>query len=111
MTAQESIKHLKEIKGWTNFWGGCYKEKLTAIEIAIEALEKQVSLERIVERLEEERTLLKEERKEAIEYDDEQIIFATNNQIRAFDYSLKVIREESGMNKVLGIAYINAVHQ
>ena len=55
-------------------------------------------VERIVERLEEERALLKEERKEAIEYDDEQIIFATNNQIRAFDYSLRVIREEGGMN-------------
>ena len=51
-------------------------------------------LERIMERLEEELALLKEERKEAIEYDDEQIIFATNNQIRAFDYSLRVIREE-----------------
>lgn len=51
-------------------------------------------LERIMERLEEELALLKEERKEAIEYDDKQIIFATNNQIRAFDYSLRVIREE-----------------
>lgn len=43
MTAQEAIKHLKEITGWTNFWGGCYKEKLYAIDMAIEALEKQIS--------------------------------------------------------------------
>ena len=55
-------------------------------------------MERIVERLEEENTLIKEQRKEAIEYDDEQMIFATNNQIRAFDYSLRVIKEEGGMN-------------
>ena len=42
MTAQEAIKHLKEITGWSNFWGGCYKEKLSAIDMAIEALEKQM---------------------------------------------------------------------
>ena len=42
MTAQEAIKHLKEITGWANFWGGCYKDKLLAIETAIEALEKQI---------------------------------------------------------------------
>lgn len=42
MTAQEAIKHLKEITGWSNFWGGCYKEKLSAIDMAIEALKKQI---------------------------------------------------------------------
>ena len=55
-------------------------------------------LREILERLEEERTLLMGERKEAIEYDDEQIIFATNNQIRAFDYSIRVVKEVGGTN-------------
>ena len=67
----------------------------------VESIEKwnnRKPLERIIERLEEERALLKKEREEAIEYDDEQIIFATNNQIRAFDYSLRIIKEEGGMN-------------
>lgn len=54
----------------------------------------QEIIDKIIERLEEERTLLEEERKQAKEYDDEMIIFATNNQIRAFDYALRVIREE-----------------
>lgn len=53
------------------------------------------AFEKITARLQEEKNLLEEERKEAIEYGDEQIIFATNNQIRAFDYSLRVIREEA----------------
>lgn len=52
------------------------------------------TFEKIVKRLEEEKTLLIEEREQAKEYDDEQIIFATNNQIRAFDYALRVIQEE-----------------
>ena len=64
----------------------------------ISTIDARKPIERIVERLEEENTLLKEQRKEAIEYDDEQIIFATNNQIRAFDYSLRVIREEGGLD-------------
>lgn len=54
----------------------------------------QEVFEKIIHRLEEERTLLVEEREQAKEYDDEQIIFAINNQIRAFDYALRVIKEE-----------------
>ena len=65
---------------------------------AIKAWNTRKPMQNIVERLEEENTLLKEQRTEAIEYDDEQIIFAANNQIRAFDYSLRVIKEEGGMN-------------
>ena len=42
MTAQKAIKQLKEITGWSNFWGGFYKEKLSAIDMAIKALEKQI---------------------------------------------------------------------
>lgn len=42
MIVREAIKQLKEITGWSNFWGGCYKEKLSAIDMAIEALEKQM---------------------------------------------------------------------
>ena len=74
---------------------GVYRKK----EEAIKVWNTRKPMHNIVERLEEERALLKEERKEAIEYDDEQIIFATNNQIRAFDYSLRVIREEGGTNE------------
>lgn len=69
-------------------------------EKAIKAWNTRKPLERIVERLEEENTLIKEQRKEAIEYDDEQMIFATNNQVRAFDYSLRVIKEEGGINEI-----------
>ena len=50
--------------------------------------------DRVIKKLEEEITLLMQEREEAEEYDDEQIIFATDNQIRAFDYALRVIEEE-----------------
>ncbi len=42
MDVQEAIEHLKEITGWANFWGGCYNDKLVAIDTAIEALEKQI---------------------------------------------------------------------
>lgn len=42
MTIQEAIKHLKEITGWANFWGGCYNDKLSAIDMAINVLEKQI---------------------------------------------------------------------
>lgn len=69
-------------------------------KIAID--EKEITrkpMQEIVERLEEERNLLKHERNEAIEYDDEQIIYATNNQIRAFDYSIRVVKEVGGMNE------------
>ena len=69
------------------------------VEILKDYDDKKDTLQRIVERLEEENTLIKEQRKEAIEYDDEQIIFATNNQIRSFDYSLRVIREEGGIHE------------
>ena len=68
-------------------------------EEAAEAWNTRKPMQNIVERLEEENTLLKEQRTEAIEYDDEQIIFAANNQIRAFDYSLRVIKEEGGLNE------------
>lgn len=51
--------------------------------------------EKIVTRLREEITLLEEELQEAREYDDEQIIFAINNQLRAFNYALRVIGEET----------------
>ena len=47
MTEQEAIKHLKEITGWANFWGGCYKEKLSAIDMALNALEKQIPMKPI----------------------------------------------------------------
>lgn len=52
------------------------------------------AFDRVIKRLEEERSLLIQERNEAKEYYDEQVIFAINNQIRAFDYSLRVIHEE-----------------
>ena len=55
--------------------------------------------EQIVKRIEEEIALLKHERAEAIEYDDEQVIFAINNQLRAFDYSLRVIAESMKREK------------
>lgn len=42
MTYEEASKHLKDITYWSNFWGGCYKDKLKAIDMAIEALEKQI---------------------------------------------------------------------
>lgn len=57
------------------------------------------AFEKIIERLEKERALLKAEREEAKEY-DEQIIFATNNQIRAFDYALRVIAEEYSNSEI-----------
>ena len=87
-------------------WFKCYgcdsdffhDEPIDTPEKQIEWWNNRKPLERITERLEEENTLLKEQRTEAIEYDDEQIIFAANNQIRAFDYSLRVIKEEGGMN-------------
>ena len=50
--------------------------------------------EKIATRLREEITLLEEELQDAREYDDEQIIFAINNQLRAFNYALRVIGEE-----------------
>ena len=71
-------------------------EKLIKEQPTVEAIPKE-KVQEIVERLEEERTLLKQDKKEAIEYDDEQIIFATNNQIRAFDYSIRVVKEVGGM--------------
>lgn len=88
-------------------WFKCYgcdseffhDEPIDIPEKQIEWWNTRKPMERISERLEEERALLKEERKEAIEYNDEQIIFAINNQIRAFDYSLRVIREEGVMNE------------
>lgn len=52
-------------------------------------------IEKIETRLREEITLLKEELQDAIEYDDEQIIFAINNQLRAYNYVLRVIGEET----------------
>lgn len=73
-------------------------EKKTEEILELFSVYSRKPLDRIVERLEEERVSLKKEREEAIEYDDEQIIFATNNQIRAFDYSLRIIKEEGGMN-------------
>lgn len=42
MTREEAIKHLKEITGWANFWGGCYNDKLCAIDMAIADMEKQI---------------------------------------------------------------------
>ena len=62
MTVQEAIKHLKEITHWTNFGGGCYNDKLLAIDMAIEALEKQIALDKVIERLETEGKLADEER-------------------------------------------------
>jgi len=50
--------------------------------------------EQIIKRLKEEVAQLEGEKTEAEEYEDEQIIFAINNQLRAFDYSLRVIAEE-----------------
>lgn len=58
--------------------------------------------ERIVKRLKEEVSLLENERNEAREYEDEQIIFATNNQLRAFEYSLRVIAEELNAEQLKG---------
>lgn len=54
----------------------------------------QEIFENVVRRLKEEVTLLENELQEAKEYDDEQIIFAVNNQLRAFNYALRVIEEE-----------------
>jgi hypothetical protein len=38
---------------------------------------------------------LEEELQEASQFDDEQIIFAINNQLRAFNFALRVIGEET----------------
>ena len=54
----------------------------------------QEIFENVVRRLKEEVTLLENELQEAKEYDDEQIIFAVNNQLRAFNYALRVIEED-----------------
>ena len=51
--------------------------------------------EKIVSRLREEVALLEEELQEASQFDDEQIIFAINNQLRAFNFALRVIGEET----------------
>lgn len=59
----------------------------------LDEFEQEIA-ERIEKRIKEEASLLEQERNEAREYDDEQIIFAVNNQLRAFDYSLRVIAEE-----------------
>ena len=86
---------------WHPF-NGCFLDAnhVTNNEKRIKAWNTRKPMQNIVKRLEEENTLLKEQRTEAIEYDDEQIIFAANNQIGAFDYSLRVIKEEGGINEI-----------
>ena len=99
----EAILRDCSILGWEanckdeNCIGYTTSIKYQTQEEAIEKWNTRKPMERIVERLKKERIEMKEEREEAIEYEDEQIVFATNNQIRAFDYSLRVIKEEGGL--------------
>ena len=51
--------------------------------------------DKIETRLREEITLLEKELQDAIEYYDEQAVFAIKNQLRAFKYALRVIGEET----------------
>ena len=66
----------------------------TVTEAEIRAKAKRELAEQIEKRIKEEVALLVSEREEAREYDDEQVIFAVNNQLRAFDYSLRVVAEQ-----------------
>ena len=65
----------------------------TTTEAEIRAKAKRELAEQIEKRIKEEVALLVSEREDAREYDDEQVIFAVNNQLRAFDYSLRVVAE------------------
>ena len=71
---------------------------VTEAEIRTNAIEEFA--EKVKQRIKEEVALLKNEREEAREYDDEQVIFAVNNQLRAFDYSLRMITEQLKMECV-----------
>ncbi len=82
---QESSIHKEAvINAWNN----------RATEAEIRATAKRELAEQIEKRIKEEVALLEQEREEAREYDDEQVIFAVNNQLRAFAYSLRVVAEQ-----------------
>ncbi len=86
--SQTHLKAITEdlIKRWNT--------RPTTTEAEIRAKAKRELAEQIEKRIKEEVTLLVSEREDAREYDDEQVIFAVNNQLRAFDYSLRVVAEQ-----------------
>lgn len=69
--------------------------------------DKQATLQRIAKRFDKKIVSLENDRKEAVEHDDGRAIFALNNQIRAFNYSLNVIMAEGGGMHDLVVDYFS----
>lgn len=72
----------------------CIRSMPTTTEAEIRSKAIDEFAEAVNKRIKEEVALLEQDREEAKMCDDEQIIFATNNQLRAFEYSLRVIAEQ-----------------
>ena len=95
MTAQEAIEKIKyRIHTANEIVGKGSDDVFRDLNLAIEALEKQVSLDRIIERLEERVKYYDGLTKEYLEKEFDVLAQANSCRAHAFEKAIEIVKEE-----------------